>query len=152
MKQQRNTYFDALRGLAILMVTAIHTYKCGINGYVDFANLGIRQILNCAVPLFFCMSAFFLFKKDLSNKQAVFHFWKHQIPKVYIPTVLWSLPYWGLAIMHGESIFTNTFNLVVCGFSVYYFIAVTIQYYLLLPLIQRYKSIGMGGGDYICSC
>lgn len=33
--------------------------------------------------------------------------------------------------------------LIACGFSIYYFIALIIQFYLLLPIIQKYKDIMM---------
>lgn len=33
--------------------------------------------------------------------------------------------------------------LIVCGFSIYYFIALIIQFYLLLPILQKYKDIMM---------
>ena len=41
-----NTYFDFLRGLAIMMVVGIHTYTLGEDSTV------VRQLLNTAVPLF----------------------------------------------------------------------------------------------------
>ena len=43
---KRNTYFDFLRGLAIMMVVGIHTYALGKDSTV------VRQLLNTAVPLF----------------------------------------------------------------------------------------------------
>ena len=143
--KQRNRYFDVLRGVAILMVIAIHTYKSSIEGWINLANLGVRQILNCAVPLFFAMSGFFVYRKVLDSKQAVLKFWEHQIPKIYIPTLIWSLPLFMLALIKGKNPITNTLNLLICGFSVYYFIAVTIQYYLLLPALQRLKAAKQGG-------
>jgi fucose 4-O-acetylase-like acetyltransferase len=148
--EQRKRYFDVLRGVAILMVIAIHTYKPSIEGWINLANLGVRQILNCAVPLFFAMSGFFVYRKVLDSKQTILKFWRHQIPKVYIPTLIWSLPLFLLAVIKGKNPITNTLNLLICGFSVYYFIAVTIQYYLLLPVLQRLKATKMGGGNFKC--
>ena len=143
--KQRNRYFDVLRGVAILMVIAIHTYKPSIEGWINLANLGVRQILSCAVPLFFAMSGFFIYKKVLVSRFAVLKFWKHQIPKVYAPTILWSLPLFLLAVIKGNNPITSTLKLLMCGFSVYYFIAVIIQYYLLLPVLQRAKVTSLGG-------
>lgn len=141
--EQRKRYFDVLRGVAILMVIAIHTYKPSIEGWINLANLGARQILNCAVPLFFAMSGFFVYRKVLDSKQTILKFWRHQMPKVYIPTLIWSLPLFLLAVIKGKNPITNTLNLLTCGFSVYYF-AVTIQYYLLLPALQRLKATKRG--------
>lgn len=141
----RNKYFDVLRGFAILMVVAIHTYKPDITEWTGQVNLGMRQIFNCAVPLFFAMSGFFTYKKALENRQKALKFWKHQISKVYIPTILWSMPLFLLGICKGKGLCTSMINLLICGFSIYYFIAVTIQFYLLLPAFQKYKACSMGG-------
>ena len=43
---KRNTYFDFMRGLAIMMVVGIHTYTLGKDSTV------VRQLLNTVVPLF----------------------------------------------------------------------------------------------------
>lgn len=64
----RNKYFDVLRGFAILMVVAIHTYKPDITEWTGQVNLGMRQIFNCAVPLFFAMSGFFTYKKETDKR------------------------------------------------------------------------------------
>ena len=138
-------YFVALRGFAVLMVVAIHTYKVGFSSNADMVNLAIRQILNGAVPLFFAMSGFFVYRKTLTDRKSVSAFWGHQIPKVYVPALMWSLPLFLLAILKDGSIVNNSVNLLICGFSVYYFIAVIIQFYLLLPVLQRWKAANMGG-------
>lgn len=55
------TYFDFLRGVAILMVIGIHTYVAGDFNTIDGSvRIIIRQLLNCAVPIFLALSAFFL--------------------------------------------------------------------------------------------
>jgi surface polysaccharide O-acyltransferase-like enzyme len=46
--KQRESYYDFLRGIAIMMVIGIHTYT---DGFMHF-NLFLRQFLNCAVPIF----------------------------------------------------------------------------------------------------
>lgn len=53
MSKSRNTYFDFLRGVAIIMVIAIHTYHKAED------SVAFRQILNAAVPLFIAISGFF---------------------------------------------------------------------------------------------
>lgn len=126
-------YFEALRGIAILMVVAIHTKLLDSS-----FNLFVRQILNCAVPIFFALSGFFLYKKSLDTKEQIYSFWRKQIPKVYIPVLIWSLPWFIPDMMHGKLIQAPLF-LFSCGYSVYYFVAVIIQFYLMLPLLQRYR-------------
>ncbi len=137
--KQHITYFDFLRGVAILMVLGIHTYVDG-----DFTSLEgtlkilFRQILNCAVPVFLALSAFFLGRKTFENRDSVLFFWKKQIPKVYIPCMVWSFPLLMILILEGGNILELICKMIVCGLSVYYFIALIIQYYLLLPFLQKH--------------
>ena len=132
----RIKYFEALRGIAILMVIAIHTYK----GKGDVSvGLFIRQLLNCGVPVFFAISGYFLFRKDFENKENIISFWRKQIPKVYIPTILWSLPLFFLGILNGKPLGSSIFLLLTCGMSIYYFVAVIIQFYVLLPILKRHR-------------
>lgn len=90
-----------------------------------------------AVPLFIAISGFFLSKKTLDNKIQYVSFLKRQIPKVYLPTLLWSLPLLVISVSSGEDIFKNILKLFLCGFSIYYFIAYIIQCYIALPIIKR---------------
>lgn len=143
----RNNYFDLLRGIAILMVIGIHTFDPPINGCVDGFDLGVlvRQTLNVAVPLFLALSDFFLYRKPLNTKERVAIFWKKQIPKNYIPVLIWSLPLFALDILGAKSILSSVLKLIICGYSIYYFVALIIQYYMLLPVLQRVKLNGRGG-------
>lgn len=139
----RINYFDFLRGLAILMVVAIHTNSTfGFDSSQDIINVTIRQLFNSAVPLFLAISGYFLASKCLNNLNDIFKFWKHQIPKVYIPVLIWSLPLLFKSISSDNPI-KNIVSYAVCGYSVYYFVA----YYTMLYLASHYKeSDGLGGG------
>lgn len=91
MNKQYITYFDFLRGVAILMVIGIHTYVAGeFFSFDGTIRIVFRQFLNCAVPVFLALSAFFLGKKKLDTKTTIFAFWKKQIPKC-ISLVLFGL-------------------------------------------------------------
>ena len=90
--KERITYFDFLRGLAIMMVVGIHTYTLGED------STEVRQLLNTAVPLFIAISGYFLSQKKMENKEDFFSFLKKQPPKVYLPVLVWSLPLYALAI------------------------------------------------------
>lgn len=134
----RNKYFDFLRGLSIIMVVGIHTFR----GY-DFLTIqgwfsvAIRQLLNCAVPLFLAISGFFMANKDLSTRENRNAFWAHQIPKVYIPALVWGVPWLAIAILGRENALLSIVSWFCCGMSIFYYIALIIQYYLLLPVIQQ---------------
>ena len=131
---KRNTYFDFLRGLAIMMVVGIHTYTLGEDSTV------VRQMLNTAVPLFIAISVLFLSQKKMENKDDYRSFLKKQLPKVYLPVLVWSLPLYALALYSGSSIIKQTILLLICGLSIYYFVAFIMQCYVVLPVINNYIS------------
>ena len=143
--KQRSEYFDFLRGIAILMVIAIHTSPrldyCGITSFVLIL---IRQLVGCSVPIFLAISGFFLGKKLLETKEQIVKFWRKQIPKVYIPALIWSLFYYVQSVKDGSNPFLALGILVCMGYSIYYFIALIIQCYLLLPILQKVDSKFMG--------
>ena len=123
------------------MVIAIHTYVTGNFTSVEgVISIVFRQTLNCAVPIFLALSGFFLGCKTLDDKQSTLAFWKKQIPKVYIPCMVWSIPLLALDFYSGRVniIWKQVVYMAACGFSIYYFIALIIQYYLLLPFLQKH--------------
>ena len=97
-----------------------------------------RQIVGFAVPLFLAISGYFLSEKPVHDKDSYTNFLGKQIPRVYIPMLVWSLPLLALNLFFKDSNITNSLILFLTGgFSVYYFIALIMQYYLLLPFLQR---------------
>ena len=129
--KERVAYFDFLRGLAIMMVVGIHTYTLGEDGTV------VRQMLNTAAPLFIAISGYFLSQKKMENKDDYFAFLKKQLPKVYLPVLVWSVPLYALALYSGSSIIKQTIMLLGCGLSIYYFVAFIMQCYLVHPVINN---------------
>ena len=145
---QRIEYYEFLRGIAIIMVVGIHTSTAyPIDSAVSIGVAIVRQMLNCAVPIFLVLSGLFCGRKLLDSKEVKISFWKKQIPKVYIPAIIWSLPYFAQNIAEsnwdGYMFVKQMVILLVCGFSIYYFIALIIQFYILLPILQKYKHIMM---------
>ena len=141
--QQRNHYFDFLRGVAIIMVVGIHTY-CVPDGSTNHLLYVIgRELLNFAVPLFLVISGIFAMR-SFRKTGTYIPYLKKQIPKVYIPTIIWSLPWFALALHSGKGIAISTLYLFICGYSIFYFIALIIQMYCLLPVYQSVTS-KMGG-------
>lgn len=143
----RVRYFDFLRGLAILMVVGIHTYpgNMRMNGFSEeTAYIIIRSFFNCAVPLFLAISGYFIGKKDFSTWGKCKSFWIKQIPIVYIPCLVFSFPWlvlnWRL---HDYSIYSLPLLIAKffgCGYSVYYFILLIIECYLLTPFLTKYNN------------
>lgn len=146
--RNRIAYFEFLRGVAIIMVVGIHTLP-NINGFDNISGtvmiLG-RQFLNCAVPIFLAISGYFIAKKDLAARQNHISFLKKQLPKVYIPCFIFSLG-WFLyyLVSHGSTrVFSGVVLLFICGFSVYYFIALIIQLYAITPWLLGINNKGGG--------
>ena len=139
---KRNEHFDFLRGLAILMVVAIHTYNLNTDGIV------IRQLLNTAVPIFIAISGYFLSQKAMGSQGEYISFLKKQLPKVYYPVLLWSLPLLVISIIQGKLILANVILFLVCGMSIYYFVAFIMQCYVVLPLVKNMVYRTKWGGDF----
>ncbi len=136
---KRETYFDFLRGVAILMVVGIHTFpRSAFDSIGGNVEIVIRQMINCAVPLFLAISGFFLGRKRFDTKIERVTFWKKQIPAIYIPCFVWSLPLFLFAVVNQEHSFVaNVARLILCGFSIYYFVILIIQLYIFLPYFKR---------------
>ena len=139
---KRDSYYESLRGIAILMVIAIHTFPVsGFDSLTSWISISFRQLLNCAVPIFLAISGYFLAKKGEMPRTQYVKFLHKQIPRVYIPALICSLPLFAL------NIWTNGCNVVevtkqlllmlICAYSVYYFIILIIQFYILSPVLLK---------------
>ena len=146
-KPNRICYFDFLRGIAILMVLGIHSYpNKGLEGSGAFFQMGMRESLDFAVPLFLAISGFFTGKNHLDDKNSYLKFLKKQIPRVYIPALLWSVPILVLWLYEGHGAMRSFFNVFLCmSFVPYYYILLIIQFYLILPLVKRLTYRKWGG-------
>ena len=138
--KERITYFDSLRGLAIIGVVFIHSLKFKDSSFVDISII-LRQLINVSVPLFLALSGFFLADKKISSKRDFFDFLKKQIPRVYIPYFVWSIIFIGVYFFTSKdfNIVTQIVSCLIFQTSgIFYFIALIIQYYILFPFIQKY--------------
>lgn len=143
----RNPYYDFLKGIAIIFVVSIHTFD-NVYNYenLSLVVLFIRQILNCAVPIFCVSSAFFLSGKDFDIRTN----WKKvlkQIIRVYVPYLCCSFPYLFIDIYKGKNVLISILKYFSCSYSVYYFVALIIQFYILLAVFKknifRYKILSL---------
>ena len=135
--EERISYFDFLRGVAIIMVVLIHCFSISYSySTVTLLIVASRNLLNVAVPLFFAISGYFLATKQMENG-GYLCFLKKQIPRVYIPVLFCSLAYL-VADFTKDFHFASLLKYFLCGYSVYYFVAVIIQCYLLLWILQKH--------------
>lgn len=136
----RISYFDFLRGIAIIMVVFIHC----IGGEYSYLNITlpiivVRNLMNVAVPLFLAISGYFLASKQMENGGYI-SFLKRQIPRVYIPVLFCSLAYLMIDFRNGSFGVGPVIKFFSCSYSVYYFVAVIMQCYLLLWILQKKLS------------
>ena len=145
---QRIVYFDFLRGIAIIMVVCLHCidYSAMEGPVLNLFGVEFRNLLNAAVPLFLAISGYFMANKKTDTPTAYKEFLKRQAVKVYIPMLVWSVPYLILAYLHRENSVTSWLLFFFGGFSIYYFIILIVQYYALLPLMQKMGRSLRGGG------
>lgn len=140
---ERLDYFDVLRALAIIAVVAIHSSGSGLQFSEESTNFNFtvlwRNTLNFAVPMFLAISGFFLAKKTIGTFEEYVAFIRKQIPRVYVPLLIWSLVWLVFSVLiQNKSVVHEVINLLVFQSSgPYYFIALIIQYYLLLPVFKK---------------
>ena len=144
--KDRVTYYDALRGLAIIGVVAIHSTGIGYtfdDSSIDFnVTTFWRQMINFSVPIFITISGFFLLNKKVDTKKRYYGFIKQQIPRVLVPYLIWSALYLGVYFYQGVPISELLFRLFTFSPSVpFYFVALVIEYYILLPFIQKLVNL-----------
>ncbi|MGD9503824.1 MAG: acyltransferase [Syntrophobacteraceae bacterium] len=145
VRENRDLSFDALRGVAILAVVAIHATGAGyrfegfesltFNGYF---LLLYRQMLNFAVPTFIFISGFWMARLDVFREGAYSTSLLRRLTKVVIPYLFWSFVIFALALVRGVHISWKgaLFKLVTGSASTpYYFIIVILQLYILTPLL-----------------
>ena len=138
---KRIDYFDFIKGLAIIFVVAIHVFSnLMVQNELNYFFIILRNPLNCAVPIFCCCSSYFLVTKDFSLKSGRKNL-IHQILRVYIPTLVCSLPYLIIDCIHNKSFIVSLIKYLICDYSIYYFSILIIQFYIFLSLINNTKWI-----------
>lgn len=141
ISQKRDDYFDLLRAIAIIFVIFIHIFNRipGVeNNNGVYISISVwRTIISCAVPLFLAISGYFMAKKKVNNSTDYKAFLKKQIPRVYIPCFIFSIPYFYWEVKLSGFKITELLYLLFGGYSVYYFVLLIIIMYLLLPVLQK---------------
>lgn len=110
--------------------------NCDYQSFSGIFQIFLRQITNCAVPLFIAISGYFLGAKSFEEPGSALAFWKKQIPKIYIPMIVWSMAFF----LSAKNIYPQNLKLIMLfcgGYNIYYFIALMVQCYFLLPLFKK---------------
>lgn len=139
MRNQRDSYFDLLRGIAIIGVIWIHTTK--LADMNSILQIILRELLAFCVPLFIAISGYFTAKKEIFNKYKYYEFIIKQIPKIIIPFIIWSIIYTIASIYSGTELTESLFRFFTFRASPqFYFVLLIIQYYILSPLFFKYLN------------
>lgn len=122
------------------MVVFIHSFPTQYNDI----QLGVRQILNSAVPIFLTCSGFFIGggQKSSTPKKHLY-FLKKQVLKVYMPMIIWALPCFFYEYHSGTGLGQCIFLLACGGFSIYYFVFLIVQYYMIAPIFNFFNKFTM---------
>lgn len=144
IKTERIGYYDFIRTIAILFVIAIHT-RPQLSASVLWrgGEIIINEVIHSAVPLFLTLSGYLLASKQRKGCFSTVSFYKKHIPKVYIPCIIWSIPWLLLYLKNGTSLQVAFLLFFGCGYSIYYFIALIIQCYLLFPFLMNITKVGV---------
>lgn len=145
---QRISYYDFLKGLVIMGVVAIHTIIFNEKPYsLSGISLALfRNILGCCVPFFVFISGYFLYSKEVSTKHAYKEFIANRFRVIYMPMLVWALPWLGLALLNTHSFLGLGYTILkylLGGMYVLYFFTLILECYILLPKIQNISKRGV---------
>jgi surface polysaccharide O-acyltransferase-like enzyme len=155
VQKDRDTSFDAFRGIAIIAVVAIHVCNTGLactyapnNKWNIFFLVAYRQLLNFAVPAFLFISGYWMSKKPVKSLEDYKAFLIKRLSRILIPYLLWSCFLFGYVALrtHDINVCKIIFHLLTGGAAEpYYFIVVLAQLYVITPLLQHVnrKSYGL---------
>jgi len=157
---QRDESFDALRGIAIIAVVAIHASSSGLdlNNVTSSLNfdltLLLRQLYNFAVPSFLFISGYFLSRYEFNSINDVVNFFTKRLSRILIPFLFWSLVFLCYKIYKGADINLSDFIIrVITGRAAapFYFIFLLLQLYTLTPVFYQINRLRYGPTLILCS-
>lgn len=140
----RTLYWDKYKGIAAIAVIIIHA--CGETGNFPPSstnwNIGLflRQTVNFAVPLFFAFSGYFALPQTSPYTAPNWlDYYKYKSKRIVIPYIFWTLIY---ITLFNRSHILSPISLAKdvafgVGIGIGYYVIVLIQYFALLPLINR---------------
>ena len=129
--KERDPFFDALKGLAIIAVLFIHTPYTTVSEYPNIPYF-IRHMFTFAVNTFFFCSGYFC-------KLGTGADWQ-RFRRLLAPYVIWTLPFVTYAFYNRSYSFTagKILSIIFCGggFGILYFLSVLMQLALLRGLLS----------------
>lgn len=145
----KDNKWQIIRGISVIFVILIHVqtaapYRSGSFDHISWVVL--RQIINCAVPLFFFMSGFFTKEEYFRDGKSMIAYWKTKGLRLIVPFLIWSFVYSivgiitsGSALSFGMAAKWAAKMLSGQAEQQLYFVFVLIQLKLLTPLLIRVR-------------
>jgi len=141
-KKERDLAFDALRGVAIIFVVAIHATDTGWDWYHAENNswnyditLILKQFYVFAVPAFFFISGYFTDKGDIASFSSYLNFVKTRSIRLLLPYFFWSMVVILLFFKDCSTAVLIKYLLFGTALGPYYFIIVLFILTLATPFI-----------------
>ncbi|WP_327145494.1 acyltransferase [Nocardia sp. NBC_01327] len=146
-RRQKRPYLhqiDLFRILTFACVIAVHVIG-GVNDSGSVAANGAMALLHFTRYAFFALTGFVLIYQFANDSFRARNFWPRRFALVGIPYVAWSVVYWAYSIYLGQNYGSVGWLLsrlgldLVFGTAYYhlYFLLVTMQVYLLFPLLLQ---------------
>lgn len=148
---------DLFRILTFACVIGAHVVGNSIDSGNTAAN-GVVMPLHFTRDAFFALTGFVLVYQYSGKPLDTKAFWRKRFPLVGIPYLAWSVIYWGYSVLAGlhpgESLRSALWRLVfetATGGAWYqlYFLLVTMQAYLLFPLLLRLLRATRGNHRWV---
>ncbi|MBN1788626.1 MAG: acyltransferase [Sedimentisphaerales bacterium] len=133
----RDTSFEALRGIAIIAIVAMHAAP--IQAYKNFPFISYRQLLNFAVPAFVFISGYWAADWPINSLEDYKNFLTKRLSRVMVPYLFWSAIYSGYDVLRAGkiNIYKDVFlHLLTGGATPFWFIVLIIQFYICTPVFQ----------------
>lgn len=129
----RDHYIDSIKGLIIFFMIFGHTFP-----YFSHSFLGItwRELFSITVPTFVAISGYFTANKLGLRDNG--KFWRSHVLKIYIPCLLWSLPF----IDWGNLTSGAILRFFACDYSIYYYAFILLQLYAV-PYMFRQRKVSL---------
>ena len=133
---------DVVRLLTFSAVIAVHVFAF-TEQPDNRAVAGAMMLLQFGRELFFALTGFVLVYSTLGRRFDVRSFWRKRVLYVAVPYVAWTVIYYAYAVLGPEHVTAAPHVLLwdlLYGSAEYhlYFLLVTLQLYMLFPLIRRF--------------
>lgn len=141
MPAVKNQFVQSLKGLCIIFVVMIHLPWGTAGDWSAWIWIGVRQIINFAVAIFFFLSAYYSKTFNGSDDGSIRHYYAKRMTRLLVPYVIWTSVYvFVIPVLTTGQIDNQWLFHMLTGKGPTYFLLALTQFTLLLPLLQRYKS------------